>query len=120
MDPECSQGTFASKVEFQDGAEGKVHVTREIDGGLETVALLLPAVVTCDLRLNDPRFATLSNIMKSRKKKVETIDVADLGVDIEPRLEILEVRPPEQRKAGIFVDSVEQLVDKLRLEAKVL
>jgi electron transfer flavoprotein beta subunit len=112
-----AQGTFASKVELADGA---VLVTREVDGGLETVRLALPAVVTTDLRLNEPRYASLPNIMKARKKPIETLKPADLGVDVAPRLTVLKVEEPAKRKAGVKVGSVQELVEKLRLEAKVI
>ncbi|MEJ2528493.1 MAG: electron transfer flavoprotein subunit beta/FixA family protein [Gammaproteobacteria bacterium] len=111
------QGTFASKVEVGDGV---VSVTREIDGGLETVALNLPAVVTTDLRLNEPRYAKLPNIMKAKKKPLEIIAAAETGVDISPRLQTLKVTVPALRKAGIKVASVAELVEKLRNEAKVI
>jgi electron transfer flavoprotein beta subunit len=111
------QGTFASKVELGDG---KATVTREVDGGLETVALTLPAVVTTDLRLNEPRYASLPNIMKARKKPIETVKPADLGVDPAPRLTVLKVEDPPKRQAGRKVGSVQELVDKLRNEAKVI
>ena len=111
------QGTFASKVEV--GA-GTVNVTREIDGGLETVALKLPALVTTDLRLNEPRFVKLPNIMKAKKKPLDVLKPADLGVDIAPRLVTLSVQEPPKRQAGIKVDSVATLVDKLHKEAHVL
>lgn len=111
------QGTFASKVEVADGS---VQVTREIDGGLETVALTLPAVITTDLRLNEPRYAKLPNIMKAKKKPLEVIPVAETGVDITPRLQTLKVTEPQVRKAGIKVASVTELVEKLRNEAKVI
>lgn len=91
-----------------------------MDGGLETVALGLPAVVTCDLRLNEPRFTTLTNTMKAKKKKVETIDVSSLDVDIAPRIDTLEVSEPPKRKAGIIVNNVDELVERLRTEANVL
>jgi len=110
------QGTFASKVELGD----KAVVTREVDGGLETVALALPAVVTTDLRLNEPRYASLPNIMKAKKKPIDTVAPADLGVDTAPRLVTLKVEEPAKRKAGIKVDSVATLVDKLKNEAKVI
>jgi electron transfer flavoprotein beta subunit len=111
------QGTFASKVLVEgDG----VTVTREVDGGLETIALTLPAVVTTDLRLNEPRYASLPNIMKARKKKIETVKPADLGVDPTPRLTVLKVAEPPKRKAGHKVASVAELVAKLRTEAKVI
>jgi electron transfer flavoprotein beta subunit len=112
-----SQGTFASKVEL---AEGSLKVTREVDGGLETVALTLPAIVTADLRLNEPRYASLPNIMKARKKPIETIKPADLGVDVTPRLTVLKVEEPQKRQAGVKVGSVQELVEKLRNEAKVI
>lgn len=111
------QGTFASELEFSDG---KVKVVREIDGGLQTLELSLPAVITTDLRLNEPRYASLPNIMKSRSKPLEDLPVADLGVDISPRLEVQKVTPPPSREAGVMVESVEELVDKLRNEAKVI
>lgn len=112
-----SQGTFASKVAVADGT---AEVTREVDGGLETVALKLPAVVTTDLRLNTPRYASLPNIMKAKKKPIETLKAADLGVDVTPRLKVLKVEEPAKRSAGIKVGSVAELVDKLRNEAKVI
>jgi len=112
-----SQGTFASKIELADGA---ATVTREVDGGLETVKLTLPAIVTTDLRLNEPRYASLPNIMKARKKVIETMTPGDLGVDPAPRLTILKVEEPATRKAGVKVGSVKELVEKLRGEAKVI
>lgn len=112
-----SQGTFASKVEV---AGDGVQVTREIDGGLETIALTLPAIVTADLRLNEPRYASLPNIMKARKKPIETIAPGDLGVDASPRLTTLKVSEPPKRSAGVKVGSVQELVAKLRTEAKVI
>ncbi|MFN6999529.1 electron transfer flavoprotein subunit beta/FixA family protein [Elioraea tepidiphila] len=112
-----AQGTFASKVEPGDG---RITVTREIDGGLETVDLKLPAIVTTDLRLNEPRYASLPNIMKARKKTIETVKPADLGVDVTPRLRVLKVEEPPKRKAGVKVGSVAELVQKLRTEAKVI
>jgi electron transfer flavoprotein beta subunit len=111
------QATFASKVVLE---EGKVTVTREVDGGLETVALSLPAVVTTDLRLNEPRYVTLPNIMKAKKKPLETIKPEDLGVDVTPRLKTLKVVEPAKRSAGIKVPDVATLVAKLRTEAKVI
>jgi electron transfer flavoprotein beta subunit len=111
------QGAFASKIEV---ADGKITVTREIDGGLQTLRLTLPAVVTTDLRLNEPRYASLPNIMKAKKKTLDIITPADLGVDVTPRVTVVSVEPPAARKAGIIVESVEQLVDKLRNEAKVI
>jgi len=111
------QGTFASKV-LIDGE--KITVTREVDGGLETVELSLPAIVTTDLRLNEPRYASLPNIMKARKKPIENMKPADLGVDPAPRLTVLKVVEPPKRQAGKKVGSVAELVDKLRNEAKVI
>ena len=111
------QGTFASGLEFGDA---KVRVTREIGGGLETVALTLPAVVTTDLRLNEPRYASLPNIMKAKKKPIDTMTPEDLGVDAAPRLKILKVDEPQGREVGIMVETVAELVDKLRNEAKVI
>jgi electron transfer flavoprotein beta subunit len=111
------QGTFASKIEIADGT---ATVTREVDGGLETIALKLPAVITADLRLNEPRYASLPNIMKARKKTIDTVKPADLGVDPAPRLTIVKVSEPPARKAGIKVADVAALVDKLRNEAKVI
>lgn len=111
------QGTFASKVEFVDN---KVHVTREIDGGLQTVALNLPAIVTTDLRLNEPRYASLPNIMKAKKKPLETTSLTDLGVDTTARVQLLSVEAPAGRKAGVKVSSVDELLAKLKTEAKVI
>ena len=111
------QGTFASKVELGDAA---MDVTREVDGGLETVKLQLPAVLTADLRLNEPRYAKLPNIMKAKKKPLEVVDAGETGVDLSPRLTTLKVSAPAQRQAGILVGSVSELVDKLRNEAKVI
>jgi electron transfer flavoprotein beta subunit len=111
------QGTFASKLAIEGDT---ATVTREIDGGLETVALTLPAIVTADLRLNEPRYASLPNIMKARKKPIETMKPADLGVDPRPRLTTLKVTEPPKRQAGKKVGSVAELVDKLRNEAKVI
>jgi electron transfer flavoprotein beta subunit len=112
-----SQGTFASKV--VPGADA-VTVTREVDGGLETVELKLPAVVTTDLRLNEPRYASLPNIMKAKKKPIDSMSPADLGVDPAPRLKTLKVAEPPKRSAGIKVKTVQELVDKLKNEAKVI
>ena len=111
------QGTFASKVEL---GEGSLNVTREVDGGLETVALKLPAVVTTDLRLDEPRFVKLPNIMKAKKKPLDVLKPADLGVDVTPRLITLKVQEPPKRQAGIKVDTVAALVDKLHKEAHVI
>ena len=111
------QATFASKVVLEDG---KVSVTREVDGGLETLALTLPAIVTTDLRLNEPRYVTLPNIMKAKKKPLDVTKPEDLGVDVTPRLKTLKVAEPAKRSAGITVPDVATLVAKLRTEAKVI
>ena len=111
------QATFASKLEL---AEGKATVTREVDGGLETVAITLPAVITCDLRLNEPRYVTLPNMMKAKKKEIAVLTPATLGVDAAPRLKTLSVSEPPQRSAGVRVANVAELVDKLKNEAKVI
>ncbi len=111
------QATFASKVVI---ANGKAAVTREIDGGLETLAISLPAVVSTDLRLNEPRYATLPNIMKAKKKPLDTVKPADLGVDVAPRLSTLKVAEPAKRSAGVMVADVAELVNKLKNEAKVI
>ncbi len=111
------QATFASKVVV---ADGKASVTREVDGGLETIAITLPAVITTDLRLNEPRYVTLPNIMKSKKKTLEVIKSEELGVDIAPRLKTLKVEEPPKRSAGVMVSDVAALVDKLKNEAKVI
>ena len=111
------QGTFASKLELVDG---RVTVTREVDGGLERVSLRLPAVVTTDLRLNEPRYVTLPNIMKAKKKPLEILKPADLGVDVAPRLKTLKVSEPPKRSAGVKVPDVASLVAKLKNEAKVI
>lgn len=111
------QATFASEVKIEgDHAE----VIREVDGGLQTVSVTLPAVVTTDLRLNEPRYASLPNIMKAKKKPLDVVTPADLGVDVTPTVATLKVEPPPQRQAGIKVESVEELVDKLKNEAKVI
>jgi electron transfer flavoprotein beta subunit len=111
------QATFASKVEI---ADGQATVTREVDGGLETVKFSLPAVITTDLRLNEPRYVTLPNIMKAKKKPLETLTPAELGVDVAPRLKTLKVAEPARRGAGIKVPDVAALIDKLKNEAKVI
>ncbi|NRF68627.1 electron transfer flavoprotein subunit beta/FixA family protein [Aquincola sp. S2] len=111
------QATFASKVEI---ADGKAKVTREIDGGLETISLSIPAVITTDLRLNEPRYVTLPNIMKAKKKPMETLKPADLGVDVTPRIKTLKVSEPPKRGAGVKVADVATLVAKLKNEAKVI
>ena len=112
-----SQGTFASKLEVEGDA---IHVTREVDGGLQTVQLKMPAVVTSDLRLNEPRYASLPNIMKAKKKPIDQVTPGDLGVDPAPRLETLKVEEPATRDAGQMVEDVAALVEKLRNEAKVI
>ena len=111
------QATFASKVSI---ADGKAQVTREVDGGLETVSISLPAVITTDLRLNEPRYVTLPNIMKAKKKQLDVLKPEDLGVDIAPRLKTIRVEEPPKRTAGIKVPDVASLIDKLKNEAKVL
>jgi electron transfer flavoprotein beta subunit len=111
------QATFASKIELGDG---KITVKREVDGGLETDELKLPAIVTTDLRLNEPRYASLPNIMKAKKKQLDTVIAADLGVDVSPRLTTLKVVEPPKRGAGVKVATVQELVDKLKNEAKVI
>ena len=111
------QATFASKVVI---ANGEAHVTREIDGGLETLAIKLPAIITTDLRLNTPRYATLPNIMKAKKKPLDIVTPEALGVDVTPRLTTLKVVEPPKRKGGVMVADVAALVDKLKNEAKVL
>jgi len=111
------QATFASKVVV---ADGKATVTREVDGGLETIALSLPAVITTDLRLNEPRYVTLPNIMKAKKKTIDIVKPDDLGVDITPHLKTLKVEDPPKRSAGVLVADVAALVDKLKNEAKVI
>lgn len=112
-----SQATFASNIAF---GEGDAEVTREVDGGLETIKVKLPVVVTTDLRLNEPRYASLPNIMKAKKKPIEETSPADLGVDPAPRLKLVKVVEPSKRKAGVIVESVAELVDKLKNEAKVI
>ncbi len=112
-----SQATFASKIVL---GNGDAEITREVDGGLETLKVSLPAVVTTDLRLNEPRYASLPNIMKAKKKPIEEMTPADLGVDAAPRLKLVKVVEPPKRKAGVKVESVAELVDKLRNEAKVI
>ena len=111
------QATFASKIEI---ADGKASVTREVDGGSETLSISLPAVITADLRLNEPRYVTLPNIMKAKKKQLDTVTPQDLGVDVTPRLKTLKVVEPAARSAGIKVPDVAALVDKLKNEAKVV
>lgn len=112
-----SQGTFASKIESKDD---ELWVTRELDGGLQTLAIKLPAVITTDLRLNQPRFPTMPNIMKARQKPLTVMPLADLGLVLNPRLQILSVESPKTRKQGVIVHSAAELIEKLRQEAKVL
>ncbi len=112
-----AQGTFASKVEISDG---KATITREVDGGLQTIEVKLPAVVTTDLRLNEPRYASLPNIMKAKKKPLDKKTPGDFGVDVAPRLKVLKTEEPAGRKAGVKVGSVAELVDKLKNEAGIL
>lgn len=111
------QGTFASKIEI-DGE--KIRVTREIDGGLQTINLNMPAIITTDLRLNEPRYASLPNIMKAKQKKIDILDINELSLDLKKRVEILEVNDPPERKPGIVVPDIDSLVDKLKNEAKIL
>ena len=111
------QATFASKIKIKDKS---LEVIREIDEGLETIEVNIPAIVTCDLRLNEPRYASLPNIMKAKKKPIEQINASDLGVDIKPRIQQIKVEEPPKRKAGIKVASVAELVSKLKNEAKVI
>ena len=108
---------FASKIDVKDG---KLEIVREIDEGLETIEVNIPAIVTCDLRLNEPRYASLPNIMKAKKKPVDQLNASDLGVDISPRVEQIKVEEPPKRKAGIKVANVAELVQKLKNEAKVI
>lgn len=112
-----SQGTFASEVELGDGT---AKVTREIDGGLETIEIKLPAIITTDLRLNEPRYASLPNIMKAKKKELEVVKPEDIGIDFTPRLSVVSVKEPEERKGGGKVANVDELIDKLKNEAKVI
>ena len=114
---EWPQATFASKIDVE---EGKLKVTKEIDEGLETIEINTPAIVTCDLRLNEPRYASLPNIMKAKKKPIEQLSASDLGIDINSRVQQIKVEEPPQRKAGIKVASVAELVQKLKNEAKVI
>ena len=114
---EWPQATFASKIDLEDK---KLKVTREIDEGLETIEINTPAIVTCDLRLNEPRYASLPNIMKAKKKPIEQLSASDLGIDINSRVQQIKVEEPPQRKAGIKVASVAELVQKLKNEAKVI
>ena len=112
-----SQATFASEIKIEGD---KAQVTREIDGGLQTLSINLPAMVSTDLRLNEPRYASLPNIMKAKKKQLDVMSPEELGVDMTPTVEVLSVEPPAEREAGIKVESIEELVDKLKNEAKVI
>ena len=112
-----AQATFASQIELKDEV---ATVTREIDGGLETISVKLPAVITTDLRLNEPRYASLPNIMKAKKKPIDIFTPTELGINVEPRVKTLKVEPPAERQAGIIVETVEELVDKLRNDVKVI
>ena len=112
-----SQATFASEIKIEGD---KAQVTREIDGGLQTLSINLPAMVSTDLRLNEPRYASLPNIMKAKKKQLDVMSPEELGVDMAPTVEVLSVEPPAEREAGIKVESIEELVDKLKNEAKVI
>jgi electron transfer flavoprotein beta subunit len=111
------QGTFASEVVVSDG---EVQVTREVDGGLQTLSLKMPAIITTDLRLNEPRYASLPNIMKAKRKPLEVKPASEFGINLTPRTELLKVTPPKERQAGIIVESVDELVEKLKNEAKVI
>ena len=111
------QATFASELKISDR---KAEVTREVDGGLQTISIDLPAIVTSDLRLNEPRYASLPNIMKAKQKPLEVINAEEIGVDMNPRISTIKVSPPPEREAGIIVESVEELVEKLKNEAKVI
>ena len=111
------QATNASEITIEDSS---IQVTREIDGGLQTLELTIPAIITTDLRLNEPRYASLPNIMKAKKKELDIIPVSDLGIDIQPRTELLSVELPPTREAGIIVENIDELVDKLKNEAKVI
>lgn len=113
------QATFASEIVVTDDTKA-IEVTREVDGGLETLKMPLPAVVTADLRLNEPRYATLPSIMKAKKKPIETLSADALGVDVSPKLKVIEVNEPQVRQGGSFVQNVDELLEKLKNEAKVL
>jgi len=112
-----SQGTFISKIDIEDN---KVSITREIDEGLEMLKLNLPSVITCDLRLNEPRYASLPNIMKAKKKPIQELNIEDLGVDTTPRINLIKVEEPPKREKGIMVKSVDELINKLKNEAKII
>ncbi len=112
------QATFASELKKND--DNTIDVTREVDGGLETIRISIPCIITTDLRLNEPRYASLPNIMKAKQKKIETLEIESFNIDMKSRLEILEVNDPPERKPGVRVEDVESLVDKLKNEAKIL
>jgi len=112
-------GSFSSKIEFAEDKKS-AQVTREVDFGLQKVSIPLPAIFTCDLRLNTPRFANVQNIIKAKKKPVETIQLAQMGIDVEPRLKVEKVESPSERAGGVIVKSVDELISKLRTEAKVI
>ena len=112
-----SQGTFISKIDIEDN---KVSITREIDEGLEMLKLNLPSVITCDLRLNEPRYASLPNIMKAKKKPIQELNIEDLGIDTTPRINLIKVEEPPKREKGIMVKSVDELINKLKNEAKII
>ena len=115
---DCHQATFASKVEVND--DKTINVTREVDGGLETIKISIPCVITTDLRLNEPRYASLPNIMKAKQKKIDILDINDLNIDIKRRVETIEVSEPPERKPGVIVNDVDSLIDKLKNEANVI
>ena len=117
---QCSKEQQQRLLSCFANANGQVSVTREVDGGLETIALQLPAVITTDLRLNEPRYVTLPNIMKAKKKQLDTVKPEDLGVDVSPRLKTIQVNEPPKRSAGVMVPDVKTLVEKLKNEAKVI
>ena len=112
-----SQATFVSKIELK---KDKANIIREVDGGLEHISVKLPSVVTVDLRLNEPRYASLPNIMKAKRKPIDILNVSEMGIDTSNRLKIIKVEEPEERKSGIILNSVEELLDKLKNEAKVI
>ena len=115
---DCHQATFASKVEVND--DKTINVTREVDGGLETIKISIPCVITTDLRLNEPRYASLPNIMKAKQKKIDILDINELNIDIKRRVETIEVNEPPERKPGVIVNDVDSLIDKLKNEANVI
>jgi electron transfer flavoprotein beta subunit len=115
---DCHQATFASKVEVN--GDKTINVTREVDGGLETIKISIPCVITTDLRLNEPRYASLPNIMKAKQKKIDVVEVNDLNIDLKRRVETIEVNEPPARKPGVIVEDVDSLIDKLKNEANVI